>query len=168
MPEAIDQSRSSRRGLEWFRRRLQGNFDFESSGRLIMYSVVVGVVAGLGAAAFFWALEHVQQWALVNVAEYEQPLAGSERGTGEADLQYVLKPQLTWAIVLLPTVGGLLSGLLIYTLAPEAEGHGTDAMVRAFHRLKGVIRPRVPATRKQTTLHCPVFNMASKSYTRGL
>jgi CIC family chloride channel protein len=32
------------------------------------------------------------------------------------------------------TLGGLLSGMLIYRFAPEAEGHGTDAAVIAFHR----------------------------------
>lgn len=154
MSEAIDESKSASGVFGWIRQRLRGNFDFESSGRLIMYSVVVGIVAGLGAAAFFWTLEHVQEWALTNVAEYEQPLAGSERasnggegGAGSGEAKYVLKPRLTWAIVLLPTVGGLLCGLLIYTFAPEAEGHGTDAMVRAFHRLKGVIRPRVPVVK---------------------
>jgi chloride channel protein, CIC family len=41
-------------------------------------------------------------------------------------------------------VGGLISGILVFTWAPEAEGHGTDAMIRAFHRGSGVIRTRVP------------------------
>jgi CIC family chloride channel protein len=41
------------------------------------------------------------------------------------------------------TLGGLLSGLLVYNFAPEAEGHGTDAVVKAFHRAGGFIRARV-------------------------
>jgi CIC family chloride channel protein len=53
-------------------------------------------------------------------------------------------PTHWWAVVLVPTIGGLLCGLLVYTFAPEAEGHGTDAMIRAFHRLGGRIRSRVP------------------------
>ena len=53
-------------------------------------------------------------------------------------------PTNRWAVLAVPTVGGLLCGLLVYGLAPEAEGHGTDAMVRAFHRLGGRIRGRVP------------------------
>ena len=35
-------------------------------------------------------------------------------------------------------------GRLVFALAPEAEGHGTDAMIRAFHRGGGKIRARVP------------------------
>ena len=38
----------------------------------------------------------------------------------------------------------LISGVLVFTWAPEAEGHGTDAMIRAFHRGGGMIRTRVP------------------------
>jgi CIC family chloride channel protein len=48
-------------------------------------------------------------------------------------------------IPLVTTLGGLLSGVLVYTFAPEAEGHGTDAAVEAFHFKGGRIRPIVPA-----------------------
>lgn len=42
------------------------------------------------------------------------------------------------------TVGGLVSGVVVYTWAPEAEGHGTDAAIDAFHNKRGNIRPRIP------------------------
>jgi len=32
----------------------------------------------------------------------------------------------------------------VYTVAPEAEGQGTDAPIEAFHRKDGFIRRRVP------------------------
>jgi chloride channel protein, CIC family len=41
------------------------------------------------------------------------------------------------------TAAGLISGFLVYHFAPEAEGHGTDTVVNAFHRQGGVIRRRV-------------------------
>ena len=41
-------------------------------------------------------------------------------------------------------VGGLLSGWLVIRFAPEAEGHGTDAAIAAFHHKRGYIRPIVP------------------------
>ncbi len=44
----------------------------------------------------------------------------------------------------MPAFGGLLSGWLVYTFAPEAEGHGTDAAINAYHRAGGLIRGRVP------------------------
>lgn len=53
-------------------------------------------------------------------------------------------PYPWWLVVMVPALGGLISGLLVFTWAPEAEGHGTDAMIRAFHRGGGMIRTRVP------------------------
>lgn len=35
-----------------------------------------------------------------------------------------------WMLPLVVAGGGLLSGLLVFLLAPEAEGHGTDAASR--------------------------------------
>ncbi len=49
-----------------------------------------------------------------------------------------------WLLPLATSLGGLFSGLLVYGLAPEAEGHGTDAAIKAFHQTEGYIRPRVP------------------------
>jgi CIC family chloride channel protein len=37
-----------------------------------------------------------------------------------------------------------LSGWVVYRWAPEAEGHGTDAAIGAYHRRGGDIRPRIP------------------------
>jgi CIC family chloride channel protein len=41
------------------------------------------------------------------------------------------------------TLGGLVAGIIVFTLAPEAEGHGTDAAIHAFHEGKAV-RARIP------------------------
>jgi CIC family chloride channel protein len=53
-------------------------------------------------------------------------------------------PLSRWMILWIPALGGLLSGLLVFNFAPEAEGHGTDAMIESFHRKKGIVRKRVP------------------------
>jgi len=45
---------------------------------------------------------------------------------------------------MVPVIGGLIAGFIIYRFAPEAEGHGTDAVISVFHRAKGVIQRRVP------------------------
>lgn len=44
----------------------------------------------------------------------------------------------------MPAFGGLLSGFLVFRFAPEAEGHGTDAMIDSFHRKKGIVRKQAP------------------------
>jgi CIC family chloride channel protein len=110
------------------------------TGRLLIYSILVGVIAGIGAIAFFYGLS----WAKVFFIEY---LAGFKvvEPPGEQILHVhmVLNPN-RWVLFLIPALGGLLSGLIVYTFAPEAEGHGTDAMIDAFHNKEGIIRGRVP------------------------
>jgi len=56
-----------------------------------------------------------------------------------------------YLIPLVTTVGGLCSGILVYGLAPEAEGHGTDAAIDAFHNKKGEIRTRIPLVKLVTS-----------------
>ena len=68
---------------------------------------------------------------------YAEEAIGVALGADPGMSRYVL-------IVGLPVAGGLISGFLVFKFAPETEGHGTDSMIRAFHRLKGEIRARVP------------------------
>jgi CIC family chloride channel protein len=131
--------------LRWFpefwelsRRRLRPQF------RLMGLSLVVGVIAGVAAILFFAACQVVFHFALVELAGYQptQP-----KGEEERPLFSEVTPPPTpnpWLLLLVPTVGGLVSGLIVFSLAPEAEGHGTDAAIAAYHLHQGRIRPRVP------------------------
>jgi CIC family chloride channel protein len=108
--------------------------------KLVFYSILVGVISGFGAILFFYGLE----WGKFFFFEY---LAGYPvvEPPGEQILQHHLIPNpRPWVLFLIPVIGGLLSGFLVYTFAPEAEGHGTDAMIDAFHNKKGIIRGRIP------------------------
>src|SRR5262249_9167005 len=107
-------------------------------GRVALCSPLVGLVAGLGAVGFFLALRFMYPRVLGGGLHLQMP------PTGEDPPQAVAYPYPWWLVVLIPTLGGLISGILVFTWAPEAEGHGTDAMIRAFHRGGGKIRARVP------------------------
>jgi len=48
-----------------------------------------------------------------------------------------------WLLPVITTAGGLVAGIMVFSLAPEAEGHGTDAAIGAFHQGKP-IRARIP------------------------
>jgi chloride channel protein, CIC family len=74
-------------------------------------------------------------------AGYIPPLPGGEGAT-------VFTPSARrWMIPIICTLGGLISGLLVFKLAPEAEGHGTDAAINSFHNKEGFIRRRVPVVK---------------------
>ncbi|MFP6658331.1 MAG: hypothetical protein VB853_09105, partial [Pirellulales bacterium] len=113
-------------------------FDLESSGKILILAASVGVVAGLGAAAFSSLMDLLQELCLVQHVEYVSPPAGSEGGANgvAAAASISVDP---FYVLLVPTLGGLLCGLLVYGVAPEAEGHGSDAMIKSFHRQKGKV-----------------------------
>src|SRR5882672_4058567 len=119
--------------------------------RWVAYGLLVGACCGLAAAAFFSALELATHFALVELARAPLPppppgdaLFGGTTGP--------LGPPRYWLVVLLPALGGLVAGMLVYFLAPEAEGTGTDELIRAFHRARGVVRPRAPLVKALATI----------------
>jgi len=111
--------------------------------RWMSFSLVIGVVAGIGALLFSDILGFTNSFFLGKLAHYHPPLPGSERVAGEI-VSYTPPFFNRFLFLLIPTFGGLLSGILVYTFAPEAEGHGTDAVIDAFHNKRGRIRPIVP------------------------
>jgi CIC family chloride channel protein len=110
----------------------------EGEPRLLLESAVLGVAGALCARLFMWMLRLADRLLLYGMAGYRQP--GSHQGRMHGQ---VIGPHGLWLIPVVTTLGGLLSGILVYGFAPEAEGHGTDTAVNAFHRQEGVIRPRV-------------------------
>ena len=106
--------------------------------RLLSLSLVVGVAAGLGALLFKAALDLCTQLLLVDIGGYSPATTIGEGGGTPASS--FARP---WAIPLVVGLGGLIAGLLVFTFAPEAEGHGTDAAIHAIHHQPTGIRPRV-------------------------
>jgi len=106
-------------------------------GRWILYSALVGVVSGIGAILFDLAFRAAQWAFLEKIGGFRPPGSGVEGGAGMA-------AERPWLLLVSLVAGGLISGAIVFGLAPEAEGHGTDAVIKAFHHLRGKIRRRVP------------------------
>ena len=105
--------------------------------RWLVLAPAIGVVAGLGAIAFYETLRLATDLLLGVIGGYHIPSAAGEgRAAGSAGFS---RP---WAIPLVLTLGGLLAGSLVFNVAPEAEGHGTDAAIFAVHHAPGAIRVR--------------------------
>lgn len=104
----------------------------------VILGVLIGVVAGLGAILFFSAIGWSTRFFLGTIVGLTPPVSGGE---GPMVVTAAARP---WLIPVVTTIGGLLSGIIVFTLAPEAEGHGTDAAINAFHERGGVIRSRIP------------------------
>ncbi len=121
-------------------RSFNREFDFKSAGRWLLLGSIVGIIAGLGAIMFQSLLVIVKEFCVVHLMGLSPTSPGGEQ---EA-LRFTHGTFNPYFIVLLPAVGGLLAGFLIFRFAPEAEGHGTDEAIKAFHHKRGLIKPIVP------------------------
>ncbi len=111
-----------------------------SGGKWVSYYVLIGIIAGLGAVVFHYLCQAGTYLFLDQMAGYRPPPPAGEGNLFPPGDH----PLIRWALVLVPALGGLLSGWLVYTFAPEAEGHGTDAAIDAYHNKGGQIRGRIP------------------------
>ncbi|MGB7918665.1 MAG: chloride channel protein [Desulfobacterales bacterium] len=116
------------------------SFNFADAGRWTLYFVLIGIIAGLGSIVFHYLTQIGLHYFLDFLAGYRPPAPAGEH--------HLLAPTATpfnrWMLLFLPSLGGLVSGWIVYTFAPEAEGHGTDAAINAYHNEGGFIRGRVP------------------------
>ena len=118
----------------------KGSFDFAHAGKWAVYFFVIGIIAGLGSIVFHYLCQLGVHFFLDMMAGYRPPAPAGEHHP----FPPFQTPFNKWILLLLPAAGGLISGWLVYTFAPEAEGHGTDAAIDAYHRKGGFLRSRVP------------------------
>jgi CIC family chloride channel protein len=99
--------------------------------RALLFSPLAGLLAGLAALLLERGLEHATPLLVGRFAN----VAGGD----------VLR--FRWELLLLPALGGLLSGVIVQLLARQAPGQGTDQMVHAFHQDDGVLPLTGPAVK---------------------
>lgn len=120
-------------------------------GQLYGLAAVVGLGAGIGAIAF----EYLSGW--IGWLVLKSAVGYAPHGPhGELDLFPGPETATTAGIVVIglvlaPALGGLLSSLLCGMAAREASGHGTDAVIDAYHNKNGDVRARVPIVKAVAT-----------------
>jgi len=102
---------------------------------LLLFSVVVGLGAGFGAIIFRWLINNFK------MLFFEQ---------GHNIFQF-LGP---YYVILIPAIGGLIIGPLIYFFAREAKGHGVPEVMLAVATMGGRIRPRVAVIKSLASSIC--------------
>lgn len=110
-----------------------GTFLRGSRAGLFVLALVVGLGAGLGAIVFRELVDAIT-WLTTGHREFGQS-------------GHVVSDHLPWLglsfYVLIPAVGGLLYGPLVYRFAREARGHGVPEVMVAVADKGGRIRPQV-------------------------
>ena len=105
---------------------------------MAVLAVIVGIAGGLGAVAFRYLISLFQTL-----------------GYGGKNDLLELVVTLPWYIrLLVPVIGGLIVGPVVYFFAREAKGHGVPEVMEAIALTGGVIRKRVVVVKTLASAIC--------------
>jgi len=134
----------------------------ETWAKQTFYYVIIGILVGFAIVAFFLTLNFLQPLFLEFLGGYRAPAPRYERhffvfsplfGDAFANLYVLL------LLALLPGIGGLIVGLIKYTLLPveNPELHETDTFIDGFHNRSGIVSGRSSLIRSI----CSVLTLSS-------
>jgi CIC family chloride channel protein len=118
--------------------RLTKKYRLSETTILILLASIVGLATGLGAVAFIRLI-----------------LTAKDLFFGESvKLVHLVSKDLQYWEVLIPAVGGLIVGPIVYKFAKEAKGHGVPEVMVAVAFKGGIIRPRVALAKAIASAIC--------------
>ncbi|MDE1854130.1 MAG: chloride channel protein [Thaumarchaeota archaeon] len=118
--------------------RINGIIQRNYLAKWTVIGLFIGIIAGVGATIFYLMIQFATNSILGGITGFYPP-----NPAGESVATVGLNPNF-WLVPISTALGGLATGLIVYKFAPEAEGHGTDEAIAAFHRKDGKIRRRIP------------------------
>jgi len=122
--------------------KLLGKSQFSQTHVLIVLSVFVGLATSLGALGFITLIKYFNHLFFGMTDQFLTEAIGSKG----FNIKYWLP--------LIPLLGGLLVGPIVYKFANEAKGHGVPEVMNAVARMGGIIRPRVAAAKTIASAIC--------------
>ncbi len=102
---------------------------------LLLFANIIGIGAGFGAILFRWLIGFFQKMFF-------------NQG------QHVLSFMGQYYVIVIPAIGGIIVGLLIYFFSSESKGHGVPEVMLAVAVTGSKIRPRVAAMKALVSSIC--------------
>ena len=102
---------------------------------LLFFATLIGVGAGFGAILFRWMISFFQNLFFTQG-------------------QHVFSSLGSYYVIIIPAIGGLIVGLVVYFFASEAKGHGVPEVMLAVAVSGSKIRPRVAAIKALVSSIC--------------
>jgi CIC family chloride channel protein len=100
--------------------------------KFFLLSILIGVVAGLGAVAFRGLIAFFHNLLFL----------GKLSVVYDANVHTLASPWGLW-VIFVPVIGAIGVTFLVQNFAPEAKGHGVPEVMDAVYYHKGIIRPVV-------------------------
>jgi len=105
-------------------RFILGYFQTSETIFLLFFATLIGVGAGFGAIIFRWMITFFQNLFFTQ-GQHTLAFLGS------------------YYIIIIPAIGGVIVGFIVYFFAREAKGHGVPEVMLAVAIGRSRIRPRV-------------------------
>ena len=112
-----------------------GYFQTSETIFLLFFATLIGVGAGFGAILFRWMIAFFQKLFFTQ-GQHAFSFLGS------------------YYVIIIPAIGGLIVGLVVYFFASEAKGHGVPEVMLAVAVSGSKIRPRVAAIKALVSSIC--------------
>ena len=122
--------------------KLTRKFRFSQTNVLLILSALVGVGTALGAIGFIALIRYFNHLFFGLTDQILTEAIGSQGFS------------IKYWFPIIPVIGGLLVGPIVYKYAAEARGHGVPEVMNAVARLGGIIRPRVAAAKTIASAIC--------------
>jgi CIC family chloride channel protein len=132
--------------MDW-KAKFRSSIAVRGAKSLYIYSILIGIFSGLGAYAFAYGLSNAEYfiqtiWMGWNKSHpFGEPSLGESAGIFHREF-----------FLFLPSLGGLLTGIITHFFCREAKGTGTDAMINAFHNQEGRMNAKIPFFKAITTI----------------
>lgn len=122
------------------RERFKEKFLSGQVGMWVVLGILVGVSAGVGSLVLYNLIKLFTYLMLTGISGFNPPIPGGEGG----NTTYLIGSFNRFLIPISTTLGGFISGYLVYKFSPGSEGLGINAAINAFHNLGVRIKRRTP------------------------
>jgi chloride channel protein, CIC family len=102
---------------------------------LLLFANIIGVGSGFGAILFRWMIKSFENLFF-------------------KEGQHLLSFMGSYYVIIIPAIGGIIVGLLVYFFASETKGHGVPEVMLAVAKGGSKIRPRVAAMKALVSSIC--------------
>ena len=130
------------------KKQIKKNKFYTPEKKIYLYSILVGLITGSFAILFNVSLSWFESFCSTF-------LFGIENSHPANEYVFHFDKSLNvprYFIIIVPAIGAFLGALIVYKISPEAQGLGTEGMIRSFHHDEGNMKKSTPFVKSIATI----------------